>query len=114
MKKIVYFIIIIISFSIINSLVHSIYDLSQKKNLVTQTREDLRKEREEYVRLKDQLNEVKRESFVEREARNKLFLVQPGETFIVIPPLNENETDNKVEKKKNIPVWKQWKELFFG
>lgn len=115
MKKIGYIIILIISLSIINSLVHSIYDLSQKKNLVTQTREELEKEKETQARLTNQLQEVKREGFVEKEARNKLFLVQPGETLVVIPSLSQsNEEGEQGKKQKEVPVWEQWREFFFG
>lgn len=114
MKKLIYIVIIIISFAIINSSVRSIYDLSQKKHVVIQTKEELEKERNENARLRDQLAQVKRQDFVEEEARNKLFLVQPGETLVVLPTPTEQEGENDTQKKTDLPIWKQWVELFFG
>ena len=113
MKKASYIIVSVISIMIINNLVHSIYNLSQKKNLVTETQEELKKEQDRNARLTDQLTQVKREDFVEEEARNKLFMVQPGETIVVLPTPTQEE-GNSTETVKNLPIWKQWLQTFFS
>ena len=112
MKNAGYIIVLVISVMLINNLVHSIYNLSQKKNLVTQTQEELKKEQDRNARLTDQLIQVKREDFVEEEARNKLFMVQPGETIVVLPSPTQEEGDNS-SSKESLPIWKQWVQTFF-
>ncbi len=115
MKKAIYLIIFLISLYIINSFVHSIYNLSQKKYLIINTREELEREKEEHARLTNELTLVKRQDYIEEEARNKLFLVQPGETLVVIP--SPPQISSEAEKRENIdhlPIWKQWVYTFFG
>lgn len=114
MKKFIYIVIFIISFAIINSSVRSIYSLSQKKHVLTQTKEELAQEQIKHARLLDQLSQVKRQDFIEEEARNKLFLVQPGETIVVLPSPTETEEKQDEDQKKQLPVWRQWIEVFFG
>lgn len=114
MKKVLYIVVLVISLYIINHLSHSIYNLSQKKNLVTDTREELAEEKLRYDTLKDQLTRVKRQDFVEEEARNKLFLVKAGENIVILPSPTISPDEANNNDKKNLPVWKQWIEVFFG
>lgn len=115
MKKAIYLIIFLISLYIINSFVHSIYNLSQKKYLIINTREELENEKERYARLTNQLSLVKRQDYIEEEARNKLFLVQPGETLVVLPSPPETKSGgNEGTNTDDLPVWRQWIVQFFG
>src|SRR5438552_6409936 len=83
-KKIAFFAIIIVALFIINSFIHSIYNLWQKKDLVVKAKQDLVQEQKENQVLKKKISEVKKPQFVEEEARNKLFLAKPGEGIILI------------------------------
>ncbi|MCL4419044.1 septum formation initiator family protein [Patescibacteria group bacterium] len=111
MKKISFIIIIIISIFIINSLARSIYDLWKKQDLIVRAKQDLDKEKEENQKLKSQLSLVGNEQFIEEEARNKLFLVKPGEQEVIVPQDLLNKNSQK--KPDNAPNWKKWWNLFF-
>ncbi|MDQ5900443.1 MAG: hypothetical protein QG600_21 [Patescibacteria group bacterium] len=113
MKKVIYAIIIIFSIYISNNLIQSIYNLLQKQDLVTMASAELVKEKNEYEKLKDQLEKVKRVDFIEEEARNKLFMVQPGEQLVLVPQ-EVLQASQKVEDQENpdLPYWQQWLNLF--
>ena len=109
-KKVAFFITIVVCLIIINGLIRSIFDLWNKQDVVVRAREDLNQEKQKNEELKVQLGYVKSEQFVEEEARNKLFLVKPGESDVIIPK-------NLIKKKKEPPpppppVWQQWVNLF--
>ena len=113
MKKVLYALIIIASIYIINNLVRSIYSLWQKQDLIIAAREELHQEKNEYEKLKDQLGRVKRQDYVESEARDKLFLVKSGETIVLVPE-ELGATSSAESKKPTLSIWRQWVELFFG
>ena len=111
-KKVAFFITIVVSLVIINGLVRSIYDLWNKQDVVVRARHELDQEKQKNDELKIQLGFVKSNEFVEEEARNKLFLVKPGESDVIIP---ENLIKKKeVKKMVVIPAWQQWLNLFLG
>lgn len=115
MKKLLYLLIIIISVLIVNNLIRSTYNLWQKHDLITQAEKQLSKQKMENDRLKDQLARVKRIDFIEKEARNKLFMVKPGEKIILMGP--NGEPAGQAGQKKatlSIPVYQQWWNVFFG
>jgi cell division protein FtsB len=115
MKKIFYLLVILASIFISNNLIRSIHNLYQKQDLVTDAREELAKEKNEYERLKDQLDRVKRQDFVEEEARNKLFLVQPGEQIVLVPHEILIATSGAESTRKTaVPHWKEWFNYFFS
>ena len=113
-KKILFLIIIIVSVLISNNLIHSIYTLWQKKDLMVQAQQDLEEEKQKNKELKKQLSLVTDDSFVEQEARDKLFLAKPGEGVVVIPTgvlsASTSVTLKPVETKPN---WQRWWETFF-
>lgn len=115
MKKIVFIIIIIVSLVIINNLVRSIVNLWQKQELVGMTQEELEREKKLHGNLQEQYKTVKENDFVEKEARNKLFLVQPGEEVVVLPNSQIEEkqpsTQSQNRKKKLSPP-EEWMVLF--
>ena len=68
----------------------------------------LQKENEE---LKDQSRAVVSDRFIEKEAREKLGLVRPGEVVVYMP-----EGEKKAAFSPSIddrPNWKKWWDLFF-
>lgn len=113
-KKIGFFVILIASLFVINSFIHSIYNLWQKNDLLVKAKQNLAREKEYNMKLKSQLEEVKKPEFVEEEARNKLFLAKPGEQVVLIP---DDVLAASVEgKKKEVDTrqnWQKWWELFF-
>lgn len=109
-KKIAFFVTIIVSIIIINGLIRSIYDLWSKQDLVVNARDELDIEKQKNEELKAQLSYVKSDEFIEEQARNKLFLVKPGESGVIVP---RNLIEKKEEKKVVIiPNWQQWINIF--
>lgn len=106
-------IILITSAIIINSLARSIYDLWKKQDLVTQAKIELEKEKQKNQELKSRLTVIGREEFIEKEIRNRLFMVKPGEQEVIIPRELLDASKSAQPKIDNAPNWKKWWELFF-
>ena len=112
MKKLGYILLVIVLLLIINGLIHSIYDLWQKQDLLTSAQTELDLQKLKNAKLKGELSFVQSQQFIDETARNKLFLVKPGEQQIMIS--NDLINTNKEEEKiKNIPNWQKWLNLFF-
>lgn len=114
-KKIVFFISIIFLLFVINDLSHSIYFLWQKSYLIDSAKHELAAEKKKNSDLKKSLEKVGMPQFVEEEARNKLFLVKPGEGIVVVAPTEYMPTPKQAEmKKKDMrPNWEKWRDLFW-
>ena len=110
MKKFLFCIIVIIFLFIINDLARSIYDIWQKKDFVMQAEKELSHQKQENQRLKSGLSYSKTQEFIEREARDKLFMVKKDEQRVL---LSKDSEEAIQEKKENLPNWKQWWNLFF-
>ena len=114
LKKIVFFAVIIISLFVINSFIHSIYNLWQKNDLLVRAKQDLENEKKENHELKSKLAQVKKPGFVEEEARNKLFLAKPGEGIVIIPTEVLSSTSSQTKKVRDTrPNWQKWWDIFF-
>ncbi len=113
MKRIVFFIILALSILIINNLVRSIYTLWQKYDLVTLAQKEQNRQKQKNQRLKSQLSHVQTKEFIEEQARNKLFLVKPGEQEVLIPQDLINDSSPSAQAIKDDPNWKKWLGLFF-
>lgn len=112
MKKIFFLATIIILLIIIQNLIVSIYDLWSKRDIVAKASQTLENEKKKNQQLKAKLEEVENAEFIETEARNKLFLVKPGEQEVIIPDeLVEKKEVKKSEKK--VENWEKWFSLFF-
>jgi cell division protein FtsB len=111
MKQIVFLIIIFLLLIIIGNLIFSITSLWSKKDLLTQTREHLVKEQQEHLHLQAQWQQVNSPSFVEQQARDKLFLAKPGESLVLVPTASPAGSLKVIQG--NLPVWRQWLSLFF-
>ena len=114
MKKILFLIIIIISIFIIKNFIFSIYSLWQKQDLVTTAQKQLEEEKKKNKDFKNQASMAKSPQFVEEQARNKLFLVKPGENQVILPKdAVKNKENQSNDRQKNIPNWQKWFNLFF-
>lgn len=96
---------------IINDLARSMYDVWRKKDFITQAQKELGFQKQENQRLKSALSYVQTQEFIEKEARNKLFMVKGGEQKVLIP--QDQESSEESQKKSNEPNWKKWWNLFF-
>lgn len=97
---------------IINNLVRSLSDIWQKKDFVTQAQKELDFQKQENQRLKSTLSYSQTQEFIEREARNKLFMIKAGEQKVLIPQESEDKNGNP-PAGGNDPNWRKWWNLFF-
>lgn len=114
MKKITYVLIVIFFVFVIQNLLHSIYGLWQKKELLVNARLEVETARKENAALKEQIDSLKNPAFIERQARDKLLLVKPGEQIVVASDnLIVKKDSTKPNSQESKPNWQQWWELFF-
>ena len=115
MKKVAFLVILFISLFIIKNFITSIYSLWQKQDLIVQAKFDLETEEKKNQELKNKLSLAKLPQFTEEQARNRLFLVKPGENQIVLSQELWNATDSSRNKSlDNSPNWQKWLNLFFN
>ena len=116
MRKALFIVTIIASVLIINNLVRSIYSLWQKQHLLVNAQKELTEEKKRNETLKNQLKVVESLDFVEKEARDKLFLAKPGESQVILPRQESATSEAGVSEQpvSQDPNWKQWWNLFFG
>ncbi len=112
MKKVLAIFVVIACLLIINNLIHSIYNLWQKRDLVTSAQEELNKAKEQNKALKSKLSLADSPQFIEEEARNKLFLVKPGEEILITKDVRNASSSAKSNENEK-PNWQKWWELFF-
>jgi cell division protein FtsB len=110
MRKFIFIVIVAILLLIINNLARSIYDIWQKKDFISQAQRELDWQKQENQRLKSALSYSKTQEFIEKEARDKLFMTKEGEQKVLLPEESEN---TQKTLGKNDPNWKQWWNLFF-
>jgi cell division protein FtsB len=114
MKKAAFILIVLILLFIINGLLHSIYDLWHKQDLLTSAQKNLERAKMQNQKLKGELSYVQTPQFVEEQAHDKLFLVKPGEQEVLIAPdLTRGQNQPSKPTSQNVPNWQQWLQLFF-
>ncbi len=109
MKKAAYVIVIVGLLLIINSLIHSIYNLWQKQDLVTNAQKKYNLELAKNQKIKAQFQYAQTPQFLEEQAHDKLFMTKPGETQVLFSNLPSSEKQKNAAK---IPNWQQWIDLF--
>lgn len=112
----IYLIIILIGLIISFGLVRNLYSIYQNSKFQEQAVRKLEKLRAENTRLKEEVVTSQEQGFIEREARERLGLVKPGEVVVILPSKNEATSSSEVsdEAKAPRPIWQQWVSLFFG
>jgi cell division protein FtsB len=109
-KRIFYVALVIVLLVVINNLVHSIYDLWHKRDLLTIAEKRLELEKDKNRKLKAELSYVQSQQFIEEQARNKLFMSKPGEQDILIQKnLIQLQKQKEADKRPN---WEKWLQLF--
>lgn len=116
-KKIFYIVIVIIGVYLIINLGSNIANLWQRQEEVGRTRQGLETLKKENKDLKAQSEYFQTPEFLEREAREKLGLVRPGEKQVII----EEGLLASMQAQPNASVsgqgwsinWEKWWKLFF-
>jgi cell division protein FtsB len=109
-RKVLFLAFIIFSIGVIHSLVVSINDLWSKRTVLSQAQKELVLKQKENMHLKHQLSQAQSPGFIEKEARDKLFLTKPGEELVLVPQ-NIKEAQAAPTPTPE-PNWKQWVEVF--
>lgn len=92
----------------------SIYTLWQKRDVIVNAQKELEEQKRENKELKKQYEEAKKPQFIEQEARDKLLLVKPGESEVILPPISpQAPSSNKNSSLDKAPNWQKWWKLFF-
>jgi cell division protein FtsB len=114
-KKITFFTIIVILLLTINDLIHSIYTIWQKQDLIIQTQKNLTAEKNENQELKKEITQVNQPQFLETQARDKLLLTKPGESVVIMPRDELGASTEATPKQVDMrPNWKKWWDIFFN
>lgn len=114
-KTIVSLVTVVMGGYFVVSLVRNLVDFSGLGERVVEIEEEVQLLEEENQRLREEAFRVESEQYAEREIRDKLGLVKPGEEVVVLPQdylREENGVAEEVvveEKKAN---WRKWVELF--
>lgn len=111
MKRIIFLTISFILLVVIINMVKSLYDLYSKKDVLIQTQQKLTELQQQHNQLQKDLKKSTTQQFIEQQARDKLFLVKPGESMVILP--NTTSGAKGSTQKEQIPNWQQWWGLFF-
>lgn len=98
------------------SLTLSLFDLLGLGGRVEDIESDVGGLRIENERLVEEAEKLQTQEAQEKLIREKLGLVQPGETVVIIPEemRDQNLDINEQESvEEELQVWEQWKRLFF-
>ena len=102
--------IIFILLLLIKNIASSIMNLRQNSNIVTILKQREQDELQKREFLKQRLYVSNTTEFIEKEAREKLGMVKPGEHIVLEPPPKLEKNTVTID---NTPNWKKWWKLFF-
>lgn len=113
MRKLVAIGILLFAVYLTISLGGSIWNLWKKRGELDIARSKVDNLKQENNRLQSELEYVQSEEFVERQAREKLNYVKPGEAIVVIPDSVLKAATASAAPTPPSPNWQQWLRLFF-
>lgn len=113
MKKIIFLAVLIGILVLSLNFFRSSYELWRKQDVLTKAQNELLREKEENKKLKDSLELAQKQDYIEKQARNKLFLVKEGEQEVLIPSDLIMGTNSATTIEDNRPNWQKWIDLFF-
>jgi cell division protein FtsB len=106
----------ILVFVLLFSTVKNINRVASIRSQVEKERQKVEKMQADNRKLEEQVAEVQGSEFIEKQIRDKLGLVKPGEAIVVLPdaeilkklvPQKSTEEDSLPD-----PNWKRWMKLF--
>lgn len=98
--------------ALIISMTGSVWTIWQKRDIVRERSEILAKLEAENRELTKTLAETEKPAFVEKVAREKLGLVKPGETVVLVEKSGQPAAISS-QQEVSVPNWKRWWRLFF-
>ena len=114
-RRLVTYLIFIFIILLIVGLIKDIWQLSHADDRVKQVEEKLAKAKQEKQEFNDKLKYYQSEEFLETQIRDKLQMVKPGETIVVLPEEITNTSDEIKPPKdmKELSNWQKWLKLFW-
>lgn len=112
-KKIVFLIIpIILIFSHLSHRIRTWYRVQKEIGEIKENIQQLEKEQTE---LKSKKEFYQTEEFIQREARENLGLTDNNDLIVVLPELPDLSSEKLINSPSpDLPVWKQWWDVFFA
>ncbi len=112
------FVIVIISASIMVNLTRSILTIAGRGSRLDERRAAYEEVAAQHAQLERKLIEVQNPQYIEKVAREKLGLTQPGEQIVLLPQwVNEGLGSSSATTANSLdadePPWRQWATLFF-
>jgi cell division protein FtsL len=108
LKKALFVLAVIFLLIALQNIVNSTYNLWLKKSLIDQVQRELQVKKTENQKLKLSLSEASKPQFIASQARDKLFLLQPGEQDVIIPSDMFPPKQIRHVKATILPSWEQW------
>lgn len=113
-KKLISVAILLFGLYLIFTFSQDLWVLVQKEREIGMGQEKLEELETTNEKLKEQLEYVQGEQFIEKEARDKLGMAREGETVVMLPEnLGQVAGLKKEEEEQNLPNWEKWLKLFF-
>lgn len=115
-RRIIFIFTILILLAAIFSLLKTLHKTYLAGQRIKTSEQEVQILLEREKELKKELIQKDSLEFVERQARDKLALVKPGETIVVVGQTpSQNTTENQTSSSlANLPNPKKWWVLFFG
>lgn len=89
-----------------------LWQLYKAGGRLEEVRSNLESEKKRNDELKSRLSEVESQSFVEKEAREKLNMQLSGEVVVILPEMNVNLDSESKDIEKQVSNWQKWWNLF--
>lgn len=102
----------VISLFLSFGLARSVVNHWQKRTIVSDRQEALRREQARNQELTESLKSATSAAFIEKTAREKLGLIKEGDTVVLMTNDNTYMTNN-ANTPESAPNWKKWWGLFF-
>lgn len=112
MKRFLPVVVIVILLIIIRNISMSIHSMINNQNFLNGLEQETFQKKQESKFLTQQLEYVKKDSYVEQEARDKLGMVKNGETIVIIPSPSITPSQISIAPDTQ-PNWLKWWKLFF-
>ena len=94
-----------------SSAVRSWIKISQREEIIRDTKEKLQQVKDNKEQLERQLAQVESRQYIEKEARNKLNMGKNGEIIIIMPSVSP-ASDPTPTPWDASPNWQKWARLF--
>jgi cell division protein FtsB len=114
-NKFVQILLLLFSFWVSIKMIGSTYDIWKRRDILIDRQKDVIQIEKKNNELKRELEEVQNPNFLDKQARNVLGLVKPGESLVLLPSpqVYQKQSQNSPKDLQYFekPSWKLWWEL---